>query len=142
MTQPDGGPVRTGPARPAGLVVLVGLVAGEAVLLLAVAGAGVLQTVTGAVSDVVSGVVVAVLPAAVGGFLLACARGLWRGGWWARAPVVTWQLLQLAVGVSVLTGDGWRLAVPLLAVSAAVVMLVVSPPVTAVTRRREEPPVT
>ena len=111
-------------------------------LLLVVAGVGAVQTLTGDVSDVVSGAVVAVLPAAVGGFLLACARGLWRGGWWARAPVVTWQLLQLAVGVSVLTGGGWRVAVPLLAGSALVVMLVVSPAVTAVTRRRDEPPVT
>lgn len=60
------------------------------------------------------------LTLAGGALLLAAAlawagRGLWTAAGWSRGPLLTWQLIQLAVAVQTLRGraampmpDGWR----------------------------------
>ena len=52
--------------------------------------------------------------------LLLCARGVVAGRRWARAPTLTWQLLQLSIAVPAATSDRWYLGVP--AVLAALVV--------------------
>ena len=56
--------------------------------------------------------------------LLACARGVLRGDAWTRGPVVTWQLVQLAISVPLSTSStAWWAGVPLLAVAVVVGVL-------------------
>jgi hypothetical protein len=62
----------------------------------------------------------AVFLAGLAGLLLAAARALARGRRWGRAPVVTWQLLQGAIG---LTQAGTAPAVGVALVVAAALVL-------------------
>jgi hypothetical protein len=57
--------------------------------------------------------------------LLACARGVLRGQAGTRGPVVTWQLVQIAVSVPLSSSDVWWAGVPLLAVAVVVGVLMV-----------------
>lgn len=114
----------------------------EAALLLGVAGLYIARTVAGTGDAPVVALVTAALAAVIGGFLVYSCRGLWRGRRWARAPVVTWQLLQLAVSVQALAGGApWGGAV-VVAVSVAVLVGLFTPAVVRATASTADPPVT
>lgn len=123
------------------LVVLTGaLVLVEA----AAAAAAVVVIVVGLLlagaSSVASAAALAVLAAVLCVGLAAAAVALLRGRAWPRAAIVVWQVLQLAVGVSALTGSGsspyagW----PLIGLAVILIGLVFSPPVVAATQERRE----
>lgn len=122
------------------LVAVVAAVALEAALLFGVAGFYVARA-SGA-SDALGAVVAAALIALIGSFLLASARGLWRGQRWARAPVVTWQLLQLVVAVQLLSGPQWWLGAGLALLSVVAAGGLFVPSVVRQTTGQAEPPVT
>lgn len=136
-------PVRVDPAlsRPRLLVVVIALVGLEAALLLAVAVIYVARAVTVSGEPGVA-FVTAALAAVIGGFLVFACRGLWRGRRWARAPVVTWQLLQLAVTAPVVTGPLWWGGASLVAASVVVLVALFSPAVVRATASTADPPVT
>ncbi len=83
-------------------------------------------------------------PAGAQVFLIGCAlaaaavlalsaRALARGRRAGRAPIATWQLLQLAVGITMIGTDErwWAIAAAVMAL--AILALLVSPPVVALT---------
>ena len=49
----------------------------------------------------------------IAALLIASARALWRGRRWARSPVVTWQILLIAMSIGWLGVErtGWAVAV-------------------------------
>jgi len=63
----------------------------------------------------------------MGGALVLCASGLWRGHSWARSPVVVAQLITLLTAFSFLGGETTWVAVVLAAVSIAVLVCVLHP---------------
>ena len=65
--------------------------------------------------------------ALVGGGLLFCAAGLWRGRSWARSPVVVVELITLLTAWSFVGGETTWVAVVLAAVSVAVLICVLHP---------------
>ena len=128
--------------RPPLLVAVVVLVALEAALLLGVAAVYAVRAVAGLADPLLVALVTAALAVVIGGFLLLASRGLWRGRRWARAPVVTWQLLQLAVSVQAVGGGArWGGGV-LLAASVAVLAGLFTPAVVRATASTADPPVT
>ncbi len=107
---------RPGVPRPV-LAVLVALVV-EALLLFVVAGFFVYAVVTDRAADIGFDLAAAVFCLLVLGVLLACARALHQGQRWARAPVVTVQLLTLfALAVPALQGGRWWVGAVLLVLS-------------------------
>lgn len=120
-------------ALAAGLVVegLLVLVAGGVLLAELVAA----RETSGA--DAVALLVIAAL-ALLGSALMV--TGLLRGRFWVRAAIVVWQLLQLVVGISALTGPGAQpvLGWPLIALAAILMVLLFTPGVQAWTARREQ----
>lgn len=125
--------------RPALLVIAL-IVVGLQVLglvVLAAGGLGGLLAVVGAeqVTIVTLAVVLLGLAALVG----AAGWGLWQGRRWGRGPVVTWQLLLLAVGASGLGGAPWWTTVAPMALSLVVLVGVLAPASRAATERRGRP---
>lgn len=118
------------------------LVALEALLLLGVAATYVARAVLGLAEAPVVALVTAALAAVIGGFLVLASHALWRGRRWARAPVVTWQLLQLAVSAQALVGGVVAGGAVLVAVSVAVLVALFTPPVVRATDSPADPPVT
>lgn len=109
---------------------------------LALAGVGVLGAVEllrGAAADTAAGVVTVLVALGAGAFLLTCARALWVGRRWARAPAVTWQLLQLAVALPAARGDAPAVGIALVVVSLVVTGIVLSAPVRAWTAQVPDP---
>ncbi|CAA9415514.1 MAG: hypothetical protein AVDCRST_MAG35-1682 [uncultured Quadrisphaera sp.] len=130
-----------GARRPALLLVVVAAVALEAVVLLAVAAAYLLALVRLGTVDVLFAGLTVALAVAVAVGLLLCAWGLLRGRRWARAPVITWQLLQSAV-VGPALGSGFGAgAAALLVLAALVVVGLLLPPVARATAGTQPPPV-
>ena len=130
-----------GPARPLALVAVVVAVLLEAVLLVGVAVFIGVETLAGDPTDLVTAAVIGVLALLTGVFLAVCARGLWRGRRWARAPVVTWQLLMLLAVLPTLGEERWPVAVGLLALCLVAGVGPLLPSVVARTNERSEPPV-
>lgn len=128
--------------RPALLVLVVAVVALEAGLLLGVTVASIAGVVTQAVTDAGVAMATGALAAIIGGFLGLCARGLWRGRRWARAPVLTWQLLQLAVSVPAMGGQRWWVGAAFVAASLLVGLGLLTPAVSRATASTADPPVT
>jgi len=141
---PDPGP--KGEARPThsggrpGLLVLaLVLVAMQALglVVLALAGLGGLVGLpaAGQITIVTLAVVLLGLAALIG----AAGWALWQGRRWGRGPVVTWQLLLVAIGVSGFGADAWWATV-LPALSALVVLVgVLAPASRRATERRGRP---
>jgi hypothetical protein len=67
--------------------------------------------------------------------LMVCARGLWLGRRWSRAPVVFTQLIQLGVAWSFASGSTLFVTVILVLAAGMVLALVLSPVSTEVFRR-------
>jgi hypothetical protein len=132
----------TAVARPPLLVVVVAAVALEAALLVGVAVLEAAAALRGEAAVPGSALALGAMALLVGGFLLLCARGLWHGRRWARGPVATWQLLQLAVAVPMVLGPRWALGVPVVAVSLLTGIGLLTRPVVAATTSQADPPVT
>ena len=126
---------------PAALLVVVAAVALEAVVLLVVAAVYVVALVRLGTVDVLFAGLTVVLAVAVAVGLLACARGLLRGRRWARAPAITWQLLQSAVVAPALGTAFGPGAAALLVLAATVVVGLLLPPVARATAGTQPPPV-
>ena len=110
--------------RPVLLAVGAGLTALEGLVLLVYA---VLELANIDADRVSVAVTTAAFFALMGGALVLCASGLWRGRSWARSPVVVAQLITLLTAYSFLGGDTTRVAVALAAVSVAVLVCVLHP---------------
>lgn len=96
--------------------------------LVALAGSIVLEVLGRAAVPGGTGVALAVFFLGVAALLALAARALHRGRRWGRGPVLTWQLLLLAIGVSQLgVVDAW-LALVLVVVPVLVVVAVLLPP--------------
>ena len=101
---------------------LVVLVAVEVLLLLAGAAYLVRGLVTADATEAGAAVVLVLLALGLGAGLAACARALWHRRRASRAPLLVWQVLQLAVGVPQFGGGavwaGLLLSVPAVLVLA------------------------
>lgn len=124
------------------LVAVVAAVALEALLLVAVAVFFAVEVVVARPSDPVLASAVAALALLVGVFLAACARALWFRRRWARAPVVTWQLLTLFAVLPSVLGASWWAALVLLVLCVVAGAGLLTPKVVAETTARGRPPVT
>lgn len=60
----------------------------------------IVETVGGSATTPGPTIVMALMFLGLVGLLAAAVRALWQGRRWGRGPVITWQLLLLAVGVS------------------------------------------
>jgi hypothetical protein len=118
------------------LTVLVGL---EALGMTAVTVLLVVDLLTSTPASLASAVALIALAALAAVFLGAIVRGILRGRSWVRPAAVTWQFLQIAVGVGSLQGAdarqdlGWGLIVP----SVVVLVLLFTRSVLLATRRRD-----
>lgn len=127
------------PARPSLLVlalVLVGLqVLGLVVLALGGLGGLLAAASIEQVTIVTLAVVLLGLAALIGG----AGWALWQRKRWGRGPVVTWQLLLLAVAVSGLGGDAWWATVVPIGMALVVLVGVLAPASRAATDRAGRP---
>ena len=118
------------------LVVIVGL---EALGMTGVTALLVVDLLTSTPASLASAVALIALAALAAVFLGAVVRGILRGRSWVRPAAVTWQVLQIAVGVGSLQGAdarqdlGWGLIVP----SVVVLVLLFTRSVILATRRRD-----
>jgi hypothetical protein len=130
------------PSRPPLLLVVIAVVVLEAALLLVVAGVYVARVLSGVSGEPGVAFVTAVLAAVIGGFLVFASRGLWRGRRWARAPIVTWQLLQIAVAAPAVAGPVWWGGAALVVAGVVVLVALLTPAVVKATASTADPPVT
>jgi hypothetical protein len=107
--------------RPAALLLVVAAVVVEALVVLAAALLYLVLLLRSGTVDLLFAALTLVFTAGVGLGLLACVRGLLRGHRWARAPVVTWQLLQ-----GLITAQVVRSEAPIPVALGAAVLLVLS----------------
>jgi len=128
-------------ATPPALVAAVAGVGLEALVLLGVGTLYLVELVRSGTTDVVFAGLTVALAVAAGVGLAVCARGLARHRRWARAPVVTWQLLQSAAVAPALGGPFRPGAIALLAVAAVVVVALFTPAVVRATSGLEPPAV-
>ena len=131
--------------RPRALLAVVVAVALEALLMLGVVVLYGVELVVADAADPRGAVATAVLAALVGVGLALAARGLLAGRRWARAPIMTWQLVQVAaVALPLLGAGGTRstgLGLGLLALGLVAGGGLFAPSVVAATTDREDPPV-
>ncbi|TDE97470.1 hypothetical protein EXU48_04580 [Occultella glacieicola] len=123
-------PSDPGPARPDDrpLSLRIGLAVAllEAVGLVVIGVASVVLALAGdaAFAGFAAGVLVVLL--LIGGLLFLAVRALWQGKRWGRGPVITWQLLQFAVGAaSYASVPWWAATVPMVLAVVVVVTLLV-----------------
>ena len=110
-----GNPLRT---------LVAGLISIEAVLLLFAGGFLLLRAVTSDQESPAELISLAAIAVIVGLGLGLCARGVLAGLSWTRGPVLTWQLLQAAVGAPLSSTASWWAGVPLLALAVVVGVLI------------------
>jgi hypothetical protein len=128
-----------GPGRSPAVVLLMVLVGLEALGMTAVTALLVVDLLTSTPASLASAVALIGLAALAAVFLGAIVRGILRGRSWVRPAAVTWQFLQIAVGVGSLQGAdarqdlGWGLIVP----SVVVLVLLFTRSVLLATRRRD-----
>lgn len=104
--------------------VVAALVAVEVVLLL---GLGVLMfvdLVAAEATNTGAAVALGAIFLTLGAGLGVAARGVLQGHRWARAPVLTWQVMQAGVGASVTASDRWYVGAPALLVAVVAGALV------------------
>ena len=124
------------PARPSvPLVTLCVVVAFEATLLIGVAGAYLVSVARGASGAPGTAAGIAGFGVVLASGLWWFAFALWRGQRWARGPLLTWQILQAATAVSLLSSPQWPIAATLLVLAVAAVVLLLVPLVVAGTAR-------
>ncbi|SDQ08633.1 hypothetical protein [Quadrisphaera sp. DSM 44207] len=123
------------------LLAVVAAVALEALLLLGVVVLYAVELLGAGAVDAAGATATAALAGAAGLGLGACARGLLAGRRWARAPVLTWQLLQAAVAVPLLAGPWWWAGAGLLVLAVVAGVGLFAPSVVAATTAPQPPPV-
>ncbi|TNM60035.1 hypothetical protein FHN55_19810 [Streptomyces sp. NP160] len=96
--------------RPTALVVAVGVVAAEALALVAVVVFYGVELSRGAAAVPTGAVATAVLAAALAVGLVLCSRALLGRSRWGRAPLITWQLFQVVLTAPLVTGPLWPVA--------------------------------
>jgi hypothetical protein len=130
-----------GTGRSPVLVAVVACVFVEVLLLLAVAVFFGVEMLVADASDLVTAAAVGLLALLVAAFLALCGRGLWHRRRWARAPVITWQLLTLFAVLPSLGRELWWISAFLLVLCLVAGVGLVLPTVVAETTDRTEPPV-
>lgn len=124
------------------LAVLVALAIECAALLFLVARLYAYGPLTGRSFDARQDIATAVFCLLVVGVLAACARALWRGQRWARAPVVTLQLLiLLGFAVPALRTGGWWVGALLVVISMVAGAGLFTPAAVEHTHGRANPPI-
>ena len=132
-------PASTLDRRPVALVAICALVLLEVGLLVGLAGAWARELVQGVAQLPGATAFLILFALGVATVLVLAIRGLWRGRRWARSPVMTWQVLLVALA---LTGFGddpspWVVAMLVLGLLVGVGLLL--PPVVAATVGRPGP---
>lgn len=113
------------PARPRPPAALLGallLVIVELGVLATLAGGMVLEVIGGRTIDPLFTSITAAIFTALVVLLALAVRALHQGRRWGRGPVVTWQLLVLAIGISQAETLVWWLVVLLIVMPVAVVV--------------------
>lgn len=105
----------------------------QAGLLVGLAGAWAVDLARGASRLPAATVFLVLFALGVATVLALAARGLWAGRRWGRSPVMTWQVLLVAMAVGWLGSDPapWTVAVLLSAIAVGVGLML--PPVVAAT---------
>jgi hypothetical protein len=125
--------------RSPSVYLLVVLLFAESALLIAAAVYLVVQVITDGSGSVVSAIALTVLTAVGAAALFAVARGVLAGRAWTRSAALVWQIIQGAVGIFALQGEGsrpdvgWGLLIP----AIVVVILLFTKSVIATISRRE-----
>lgn len=138
-TDAAGGGPRGG--RPVGLWLVIVLLTAEFLLVAGVTAFLLVELLTVRPDSYPSAVALLVLSLVAAAWLGAVVLGAFRGRAWIRGAAVTWQVLQVAVGVGSLRGQfaepaiGWALIVP----AVLVVVLLLTPRVVAATAARDDP---
>ena len=128
--------------RPALLVLLAALIALECVALVAVACYLVVELLVARPDSVATAIALLLLDLLAAVWVGTMAVHALRGRSWIRSGAITWQILQIAIGIGSFQAPfsrpdiGWLLIVP----AAAVIILLFTPPVIAATRRHDEVP--
>jgi hypothetical protein len=137
---PDGNPpdtFRRQDRAPSALLALAGIVALEALAMVAVAVWLIVELLVETPRSLASAVALIVLAAVAAAFLAAVAISTLRRAAWIRGAVVTWQVVQIAVAIGAFQGTlarpdvGWVLLIP----SVAAILLTFAPTVTRALRR-------
>lgn len=127
--------------RPVGLWVVAALLTAEFLLVVGVSAFLLFELLTVRPDSYPSAVALLVLSLVAAAWLGAVVLGALRGRAWIRGAAVTWQVLQVAIGVGSLRGQfaepaiGWALIVP----AVLVVGLLLTPRVVAATAARDDP---
>jgi len=122
--------------RPRALLVLVALLAAEALLVWVAAGWLIFELLTATPASMASAAAILVLVLVAALWVSAIAWGALRGRSWIRGAALTWQLVQIFVAIGAFQGlyarvdIGWALLLP----SLAVIVLLFTPRVLAATR--------
>lgn len=115
---PDAAPVAPARHRPAALLVAAALLTLEAVTLWGVVVWQVIELLTATPASYTSAIALLVIALIAAAWVSAIALNLLRRRSWIRAAAVTWQLLQIAVGIGLFQGAdanpllGWVIVVP------------------------------
>jgi hypothetical protein len=137
---PDAVPTAPATRRPAALLLLTALLSLEAAVLWAVTAWQVFELLTDRPASFASAVAILVILVIAALWVTAMALGVLRRRSWIRGAAVTWQLVQLAVGVGMFQGAdarpdlGWALVVP----SVVVIALLFTPGVVATMVKRSQ----
>lgn len=124
-------------SRPALLVVLGVLLYAEAVALAGLSVYLLIELLTARPDSYASAVAIVILALLATVFLFVLATHALRGRYWIRGATVTWQVLQILMGVVSLQGEFAKPDIAWLLIIPAVIILVVlfTRPVMAATRR-------
>lgn len=126
--------------RPALLVLLGVFIYAEAIAMTGVSVYLLVELLTARPDSYASAVAILILAVIAAAFLFVLATNTLRGRPWIRGAAVTWQVLQILIGVVSLQGQfarpdiAWALIIP----AAIVLVLLFTPPVLAATRREPE----
>lgn len=134
-----GGAVPESPRRPLFLLVLAALLALEALALWATAVWELVEVLTQPAASEASAIALLVLILIAATWVSAIAVNVLRHHGWVRGAAVTWQIVQVAVGVGLLQGadPNVPLGLGLLIPSVAVVVLLFTPSVMAATGAKD-----
>ncbi len=128
--------------RPVPLLLLVFLLALESAALVAVACYLIVELLVARPDSIATAIALLLLDLLAAAWVGSMAVNALRGRSWIRSSAITWQILQIAVGIGSFQAPfsrpdiGWLLILP----AAAVIILLFTRPVIAATRRRDEMP--
>ena len=131
-----------GSRRPAPLLLLVSLLALESAALMAVACYLIVELLVARPDSIATAIALLLLDLLAAVWVGSMAVNALRARSWIRSGAITWQILQIAVGIGSFQTPfsrpdiGWLLILP----AAAVIILLFMRPVIAATRRRDEMP--